>query len=99
MTNYLKEAKNAGTYAGDIEISTACILFGCNLRIYIRDANTYKFNEYNEKNNGIKDLEKEVINILFVSCDHFELLISKIEKRDNIATNIIKKIDINKDFR
>ena len=31
---YIKEAKKNGTYPGDIEISTAAILFGCKIRVY-----------------------------------------------------------------
>ena len=31
---YINEAKKDSTFAGDIEISTASILFGCNIRIY-----------------------------------------------------------------
>ena len=33
MHNYIKDAKKNGTFAGDIEISTTAILFGCNIRI------------------------------------------------------------------
>lgn len=42
--------KKNGTFAGDIEISTTAILFGCNKRIYQQDYRKFKLiNEYNHK--------------------------------------------------
>lgn len=62
--------------------------------MYIRDTNYYKlFNEYNEKK-SIKDIDKKVINALFINNNHFEIICPKLEKNAKEVNNIIKKIDI-----
>ena len=66
-----------GTYARDIEISTSAILLNCNIRMYIQGNSS--FNLYNEFNASekIEKFTTEIINILFVNNNHFNLLIDK----------------------
>ena len=63
FNSYVSNAKLNGTYAGDIEISTAAILFGCNIRIYVQDIGNFKLlNEFNEFDN-CPQIDKDIINI------------------------------------
>ena len=51
IKRYIERGKKDGTYAGDIEISTAAKLFGANIRKYLQDIGIFMLlNEFNEGN-------------------------------------------------
>ena len=94
FNSYIKNAKLNGAYAGDIEISTAAILFGCNIRIYVQDVGNFKLlNEFNEYDN-FSQIDKDIVNILYINNNHFELLLKKDCVKNLLIHNIIKNIDI-----
>ena len=95
MKNYIKEAKKNGTYAGDIEISTAAILFGCNIRIYQQDYGNFSLiNEFNQIVEQENNIDKDIINMLFINNNHFQLLIPNNYKKNELISNIIKKSNL-----
>lgn len=63
--------KKSGTYARDLEISTICILFDYNIRLYPQN-----------KNN--KHIDTDIINILFINNNYFQLLIKNDYKKMNL---------------
>ena len=72
LKKYIDNAKNNGIYAGDLEISTACILFACNIRIYIQNYGYYKlYNEFNPQFKNNKHIDSDIINILFINNNLF----------------------------
>ena len=76
ILNYVNYAYRDGTYAGDLEITTACILFNCDIKMYVLVNNGYKlFNDFKPAENENENLE--FINILFINNNHFCLLLSK----------------------
>ena len=81
---YINEAKKDSTFADDIEISTASILFGCNKRIYYQNDIYYKLlNEFNQIENEVLKEDKDIINLLFINNNHFQLLIKKDYKKNS----------------
>lgn len=93
---YINEAKKDSTFAGDIEISTASILFGCNIRIYYQNDIYYKLlNEFNQIENEVLKEDKDIINLLFINNNHFQLLIKKDYKKNILIQNILKNCNLN----
>ena len=75
ILNYAIQASNEGIYAGDIEIATTCVLLNCNIKMYILKDNGYKlFFEFNNKSNNENENQNiDIINILFINNNHFNL--------------------------
>ena len=74
-----------------MEISTACILFACNIRIYIQNYGYYKlYNEFNPQIKNNKHIDSDIINILFINNNHFQLLIKNDYKKNAFINDIIK---------
>ena len=93
IIDYGKNVSKNGTFAGDIEINTACLIFNCNIRLYIMGDGIYTlFNEFNNNLNSLSVIDN--INILFINNNHFNLLIPKSNIRDEIISNIYKNLDM-----
>ena len=100
LQEYIDTAKNNGTYAGDIEISTSAILFGCNIRIYTQGNNCYNLlNEFNNQNPNDNIYDKDIINLLFINNNHFQLLMKKNYKKNTLINNIIKTSNLKDLFK
>ena len=87
ILDYAQNAKQDGTFAGDIEIATTAHYLGVNINILVRGELNYKSYLFYE---GIIKTE-ETINILYDSNNHFILLI-KIQKNDNILEENNKEV-------
>ena len=96
ILNYAIRASNKRIYAGDIEIATTCVLFNCNIKMYILNDNGYKliFEFNNKPNNENENQNIDIINILFINNNHFNLLIKRQESHI-IRNNLLeRKMDI-----
>ena len=79
----LKNQKNMA-YASDIEMSTATFLFGYNIRAYYQEY--CKFGLINEFNQSLplkNNIDKDIINLLFINKNHFQLLLQTNYKNMN----------------
>ena len=72
IKDYVQIAMNDGEFAGDLEITTACTLFNCNIKMYILVETGYKL-YFSFHQDNIENIP--TINILFVNNNHFNLLI------------------------
>ena len=110
LLQYIENAKKDKYWAGDLEISTANLIFNAKILIYTLEND--KFNIYNEfSNESNSNKIKDIIQILFINNNHFNLLIKqeyadifkvsdniqKLEFTEFAKLITIKKID-NKDL-
>ena len=94
ILNYSQNAKKDWTFAGDIEIATTCILFNCNIKMYLwENAGFRVIYNYNMSENN-SNIVNDNIDILFINNNHFNLLIPKKNSNINKKSLIEQKIEI-----
>ena len=94
ILNYAQTAKQDGTFAGDIEIATTCILLNCNIKMYFLENNGFRLlYNYNMSENN-SNIVNENIDILFINNNHFNLLIPKNNSNINNRSLIEQKIEL-----
>ena len=91
IKRYAEIALKDGEFAGDFEITTACTLFDCNIKLYILTNDGYKL--YYRYNPLLLE-NIQTINILFINNNHFNLLIPNELNRDENRKLIDKNINI-----
>ena len=93
ILNYVKYAYRDGIYAGDLEITIACILFNCDIKMYQLVDNGFKlFNDFKPSQNENENVE--IINILFINNNDFNLLLPKDFTLSENQHLIEKKVDL-----
>ena len=94
IKNYAKTASHEGEWAGDIEIATACTLFNCNIIMYTLNSNGYEvYNNYSPGNNN--ENIGNIIHILYINNNHFNLLIPNENKNEPKHNQLEKEISFN----
>ena len=97
IKNYARTASQEGEWAGDIEIATACTLFNCNIIMYTLNSNGYElYNNYSPDANNNENIGN-IINILYINNNHFNLLLPNTKKSECKQTQFQKEISL-KDF-
>ena len=97
IKNYARTASQEGEWAGDIEIATACTLFNCNIIMYTLKSNGYElYNNYSPDANNNENIGN-IINILYINNNHFNILLPNTKKRECKQTQFQKEISL-KDF-
>ena len=95
LKKYIEQAKKPGTFAGDLEISTPSILFGSNIRDYTQGNTCYNlYYEFNKKNENNEFLVQDIINLLFINNNHFQLLLKIGFKKNALINNIINNVNL-----